>query len=158
MTAPPRVLAEAGFCNPKDLPRGPNGRALCRWCNNEVPPPKQSFCSDACVHEWKLRSNPGYARRKVFERDKGVCALCGTHCGGEQRVPGGRLHRAGGWDMDHVIPVAEGGGSCGLEGLRTLCKPCHRSVTAALKRRLAERRRAARGAEGFSNEGVKSHV
>jgi hypothetical protein len=50
------------------------------------------------------------------------------------------------WEMDHVVPVVEGGGSCGLENLRTLCWSCHRQVTAELRARLAERRRAERGA------------
>jgi 5-methylcytosine-specific restriction endonuclease McrA len=40
------------------------------------------------------------------------------------------------WEMDHEIPVAEGGGECGLENLRTLCIPCHRDVTRELKKRL----------------------
>ena len=34
------------------------------------------------------------------------------------------------------MPVAEGGGLCGLSNLRTLCTPCHRSATRALRRRL----------------------
>lgn len=41
------------------------------------------------------------------------------------------------WDMDHVVPVAKGGGSCGLDNLRTLCLACHRGQTATLKRELA---------------------
>ena len=31
------------------------------------------------------------------------------------------------WQADHIVAVAEGGGSCGLENLRTLCVPCHTS-------------------------------
>ncbi len=29
------------------------------------------------------------------------------------------------WQADHIRAVAEGGGGCGLENLRTLCVPCH---------------------------------
>jgi 5-methylcytosine-specific restriction endonuclease McrA len=29
------------------------------------------------------------------------------------------------WQADHILAVAEGGGDCGLENLRTLCVPCH---------------------------------
>lgn len=43
------------------------------------------------------------------------------------------------WDMDHVVPVAEGGGECGLDNLRTLCLKCHRIETTALAGRLARR-------------------
>jgi 5-methylcytosine-specific restriction protein A len=47
------------------------------------------------------------------------------------------------WEMDHTIPVIEGGGSCGLENLRTLCWACHRKATAELAARRAEARKAA---------------
>ena len=40
------------------------------------------------------------------------------------------------WQADHIIPVAEGGGDCGLENLRTLCTPCHLRETERLKSRL----------------------
>ena len=44
------------------------------------------------------------------------------------------------WDADHILPVAEGGGQCDLDNLRTLCLLCHREVTADLRRRLRQRR------------------
>jgi 5-methylcytosine-specific restriction endonuclease McrA len=40
------------------------------------------------------------------------------------------------WDADHILPVAEGGGECDLENIRTLCLRCHRSVTTQLRERL----------------------
>jgi 5-methylcytosine-specific restriction enzyme A len=46
------------------------------------------------------------------------------------------------WEMDHIVPVVEGGGSCGIENLRTLCRACHRRETACLaKRRALARKR-----------------
>jgi 5-methylcytosine-specific restriction endonuclease McrA len=45
------------------------------------------------------------------------------------------------WQADHIVPVAEGGGECGLDNLRTLCTPCHKAAIAALRKRLAEERR-----------------
>ena len=39
------------------------------------------------------------------------------------------------WDADHIVPVCKGGGECGLEGYRTLCIPCHKKVTAELRKR-----------------------
>lgn len=56
--------------------RGPNGNRLCRWCRNEVSPPKRTFCGSLCSHEWRIRSNTKYLRQKVYERDRGVCAVC----------------------------------------------------------------------------------
>lgn len=46
------------------------------------------------------------------------------------------------WQADHIVPVVEGGGQCGIENFRTLCCPCHKRETAQLAKRRAERRRA----------------
>lgn len=40
------------------------------------------------------------------------------------------------WQADHIQAVAEGGGSCGLDNLQTLCTPCHRVETEKLRSRL----------------------
>lgn len=58
---------------------GPTGRPLCySGCDREVMPPKRTRCSDACGAAWALRSNPAMIRRRVEERDHGICALCGV--------------------------------------------------------------------------------
>ena len=60
-------------------------RGLCRWCGAAVPARRFTFCGDACVHEWKLRTDPGYLREQVFARDRGVCAPAAStrkRCGG----------------------------------------------------------------------------
>jgi len=49
------------------------------------------------------------------------------------------------WEADHIVPVVEGGGGCGVDGMRTLCRVCHRHVTAELARRRAQSRRRASG-------------
>lgn len=49
------------------------------------------------------------------------------------------------WDMDHVVPVVEGGGSCDLANLRTLCIGCHKRATADLAARRARERKAEPG-------------
>jgi 5-methylcytosine-specific restriction endonuclease McrA len=55
--------------------------------------------------------------------------------------------RAPFWHVDHTVPVSEGGGSCGLENLRTRCVPCHRNETRLLRQRLASARRKAKRRE-----------
>lgn len=40
------------------------------------------------------------------------------------------------WQADHKLAVAEGGGSTGLDNLRTLCTPCHSAETEQLLARL----------------------
>ena len=138
------------------LPKGPGGRALCRWCSLEVPARRFTFCSDWCVHEWRLRTDPGYLRDQVFLRDRGICAICrvdarsayfelkrsrGTHrLKLLARWGLKRINRKTLWDADHILPVVEGGGECDLDNLRTLCLICHRAQTAELRlRRLKAR-------------------
>ena len=105
------------------------------------------------MHEWRLRSSTSYLRECVFERDAGVCALCNvdTHKLRRRvmRLPfaqrmrelralqeRGVIHRKrkSWWEADHIRPVVEGGDS-NLENVRTLCIPCHREVTRALRLR-----------------------
>jgi 5-methylcytosine-specific restriction enzyme A len=117
-----------------------------------------------CVHEWMLRSSAVYLRQAVFERDRGVCAACGANVpllvaatksmpvgpswGGRERdepltregvlgalgFVGQETWGMGAWHADHVIPVERGGGLCGLDGMQTLCAPCHRRKSAAERR------------------------
>ena len=134
------------------LQKGDNGRALCRWCQLEVPARRFTFCSEWCVHEWRLRTNPGYLREQVEKRDRGICALCATDTVAAynhlKRSRGTarlkllerwglvRMVRKSLWDADHIVPVAEGGGECDLQNLRTLCLICHKRQTAELTLRL----------------------
>ncbi len=146
-----------GWIERRSLAHGTNGKALCRRCGVEVEPPRRTFCSDVCVHEWRLSTDPGYLREQVFRRDRGVCALCGCETmklgaalrrlnwrgrkrrSAELGIPIARLRAP--WDADHILPVAEGGGECDLANLRTLCIPCHRRATEELRERMRRRRR-----------------
>ena len=153
-----RTIA-GGWVDRNSVPRGPNGRGLCRWCSLEVPKRRFTFCSDACVHEWKLRSQPQYLRQQVFQRDKGHCACCGVDTVRElrrlRRSRGGRREelmqhwglrtriRKSLWDADHILPVVEGGGQCDLLNIRTVCLRCHRVATTQLRERLRKAKVAA---------------
>jgi len=124
-------------------------RGACRWCGRAVGKGRFTFCSEACVHEWKLRTDAGYLREQVFARDGGVCAQCGLDTealrknkrkldfAARRQFEKEWGRRRSLWDADHMVPVAEGGGECDLENMRTLCLRCHREATAALRRRLA---------------------
>lgn len=108
------------------------------------------------MHEWRLRTDPGYLREHVFQRDRGICACClvDTHAayielkrsrsGQRQRLLARwglqRITRRSLWDADHIVPVVEGGGECDLTNLRTLCLICHRKQTAELRRRLRQQK------------------
>ena len=124
-------------------------RSRCRWCGAEVPKGRFTFCGAPCVHEWKLRTDPGYLRAQVFARDRGVCAQCGIDTEAlrkNKRILDYRARRQfekdwgtrrNLWDADHILPVSEGGGECALSNMRTLCLQCHRKATAALRKRRA---------------------
>lgn len=145
-----RVM-RGGWVDRKSIPRGPNGRGLCRWCSLEVPRGRFTFCSEFCVHEWKLRTQPAYLREQVLKRDHGICAGCRIdtlaaartlrYARGVRRASLlehwglKRRSRRTLWDADHIVPVVEGGGECDLDNLRTLCLRCHRQATAQLRLR-----------------------
>lgn len=128
----------------------------CRYCKGAVQPPRRTFCSKECVHEWKLRSDVKYMRQFIYERDLGMCALCGVdtrytkiYLEDLQRRVRNRISGADKdlkykleslkitvkeslrtlWHADHIVPVKDGGGLCGLDNLRTLCVACHKDVT-----------------------------
>lgn len=138
---------------PKDkLPRNPSGFVACRWCGKDVLPPKRTMCSPECVHELLIRRNNRYIRDCLYKRDKGICSNCGINTKNiamealnmnkEDRIEflkkynisnkrkiWKRLHGGGLWDADHIIPVKDGGGECGLDNLTTLCISCHKNKT-----------------------------
>lgn len=111
------------------------------------------------------RRRRGHLRALVWERDRGICALCsldvpamydayrlvydlvsGYDCDYERRLIRGRLRRLGfdypsnsmWWEADHIRPVVLGGGD-EPGNVRTLCRPCHKRVTAELRIVLANR-------------------
>lgn len=174
----PTTMSTTRWMTYQDLPWANADSGTCRvcGCEKEEGDRWQTFCKKnggACLEWYKIRSDPQHARRAVYGRDRGVCALCGLDVPAlrkelqalaEARKDGDTcfpeftlLERHGfkpyrfsslwehaRWEADHIVPVAEGGGMCGLEGLRTLCLPCHHKETAALAARLAERRHADR--------------
>jgi len=143
---------KGGWIDRRSLPKGAHGRNLCRWCQTETPKGRFTFCSASCVHEWRLRSDPGYLREQVFRRDRGFCALCRIDTEAlrnhkrkldyaarrQFEKDWGVSGRRSLWDADHILPVCEGGGECDLSNIRTLCLKCHRLATAALRERRAE--------------------
>lgn len=135
-------------------PKGEDGKPLCRWCWGKVEAPKRTFCSKECVEGYRLRTDWTYCKKFVAMRDRYICQICKVDCRALKkclsRMPpslmlkeGKRLgisqHRLCGkvlYDIDHIVPVVEGGGMTGPEGLRLLCIPCHKTVTKALRQRM----------------------
>lgn len=121
------------------------GRRLCCRCGHPVGPRRRDWCGDECVARYLIgRGDQNAARRWLWKAanpltakrlDAAIpCALCGVRCGTEHAP-----HVM--WEADHRIPLCEGGDAT-PENLRALCVPCHRAETKALRRRLADARRA----------------
>ena len=90
----------------------------------------------------------------VMHRDKGVCAVCHVDTvalakqrnalpyNSDARREFQGLHRDQlQWEADHIVPVVEGGGECGLDNYRTLCVRCHKQATRELRGRMKQRTR-----------------
>lgn len=91
------------------------GEMRCVWCGQWLPTKDQWFCPNVCEDGFRLRCDPMYIKQMVHERDNGICALCGKS---DPR-----------WEMDHIIPVSQGGGLCELSNYQTLCGSCHHQKT-----------------------------
>ena len=134
----------------------------CTWCGKKVEGRRQTWCSSECVTEYRERCDSQYAAYQAHKRDQGICQICGRDTGRCQRI-----YRAfcrsmrlgfsrdneitrwlksqmgfgrGRWgEVDHVVPVCEGGGLCTLDGLRWLCGACHAEETRELAARRAKK-------------------
>jgi 5-methylcytosine-specific restriction protein A len=74
-------------------------------------------------------------KAKVARRDNGCCYLCGA----ETPDPGdldAEPHQ-----LDHVIPIFEGGARRDLDNLGLACVPCHEAKSKAEARRANRQRR-----------------
>lgn len=92
-------------------------------CGKLVPKRKKKFATQDCerfaIGVWTVISGkqgfPLYALTKYYDTETGVrCAKCG-----EPFI-----------DLDHIIPIAQGGGGCWLNNYQFLCENCHKAKTA----------------------------
>lgn len=141
---------------------GPNGERYCRLCGQQVSGRRQSWCSDACVEAWRIRSDGRAMRAAVAARDACICAACGLDVaaleGAVDEVRKFRwtnwwptsestIVRLAGlyegrslWQADHIVEVADGGGGCDLDNIQTLCHWCHAAKSGRSRRARNARR------------------
>lgn len=114
------------YLNLRDLP--PRTPDHCRWCSGLITAKgRRTWCSTACRDEFLIRHGTFWVIKFVRQRDHDVCAHC--------------HETVGYWEADHILPVCEGGGCCGLDNYRTLCRSCHNAETKRLRARLAKAKR-----------------
>ena len=108
----------------------------CPQCGKVVPAGRRCGCTgrDRSAEPWRREyRDREYIRNRqaAIGRQRGRCADCGRVCaeyvGGEWRT-----RRLGG-EVDHIVPLAQGGTSeAGNLALR--CRSCHRRADAARRR------------------------
>lgn len=147
------------------LPRG-----TCRRCREPITqadgrPNLRRTWHPECAEAHRWETMPAIARAAVWQRDRSVCAECGTdvdafeqtllaklefeRCRTQwhmrdllRRLGWGRVNWPRDlWEMDHQQPLHRGG-KHELGNLRTLCVPCHKAKTADEARARAAERRA----------------
>lgn len=106
----------------------------CTWCGFGLSGRQITFCGKDCVLKFKEHCQPGYAARRVRRRDNGICQICGWTGSENHRSPV-RFVRGNAFEVDHIVPVCEGGGLLGLANLRLVCGKCHLEVTNELAKR-----------------------
>jgi 5-methylcytosine-specific restriction endonuclease McrA len=95
------------------------------------------FCTHECRIEYLKRTLTSWEwiRYEVAEAAGYTCAACGRDCR-NRRVP---------WKydgtVDHIVPIALGGGEFDRANLQLLCTDCDRTKTRNDMARIAERRR-----------------
>lgn len=136
-------------------------KGQCTWCGQQVPKGSRTWCSDACVQEFKLRCCSQTQARHVLKRDAGICQECGRDTieaeseferrWAEEKKNHGVFFSQykdamkdlqtelgfarGSWrEVDHIVPVVLGGGLCGVDNLRLLCGKCHAKECQKLSR------------------------
>jgi hypothetical protein len=114
-----------------------------------------TFCSEACVHE-RVRTDPPTCGRSSSVTAAPASSGLNLRAAGQRwrrqqpapwRARGGMAPGAAALEADHIVPVADGGGECGLENYRLLCRACHVSVTAAWRRARVDRRHDAQAVQ-----------
>lgn len=129
-----------GLAKPRLVKTSEQKKGFCKVCETPLKGRQQAYCSKEC---W-VRNTPGLMRRAVERRDKGICAGCGCQCRirwmSRKTYTEQQLKDMPRWQADHIVPVVEGGGLCGIENYRTLCTLCHKKATRELVKRLKESR------------------
>jgi 5-methylcytosine-specific restriction endonuclease McrA len=143
-----------------DAPRG-----TCRWCGETIlhtaGEKKGSVDRRRRWHpvgaDAYNATDPRELRRQVRLRDRGFCTACRLDTYALRRKLKGRgmakqlrakgfVPRRSLWEVDHVVPLIDGGNH-DLVNLQTLCSPCHRRKSAQENRERGTRPRG-QGAHG----------
>lgn len=88
----------------------------CLECGEALIGKQRKYCNLHCQMLVWARYDYNTMRQRVLERDNYTCQICGVKS--RKRM-----------EVDHIIPLADGGPSLELSNCRTLCHTCHVNVT-----------------------------
>ena len=145
----PEVFLEEHRTPPKPDYYYTNKKGQCRYCgdvikNNKGLVNKRSSWHPECADEYMMIYHPGETRKRIWQRDGGVCAKCG-----ELQPRKSRIHELK-WHVDHIKPLWEQKGKKFDEidlsywkedNLQTLCTKCHTEKTSREATTRAEMKR-----------------
>jgi 5-methylcytosine-specific restriction enzyme A len=126
--APPRACTH---------PRCPNLATTRGRCGDHQPQPwagRTDKASRYGISSGRWRT----LKRAVTARDNGCCYLCGAEPPADPDAP---AH-----ELDHKIPISEGGAREDLDNLGLACPPCHTAKSAAESLRANQRKQQRRRA------------
>lgn len=129
------------------MPYAPPSRCTDPECSEFAT--KGSRCDEHQPIPWRGRDNKAERygissgewrslKAKVTKRDNGCCYLCGAEPV-DPDDPEAEPH-----ELDHVIPISEGGARRSLDNLGLACTTCHDTKSKAEARRANSRRRTRR--------------
>jgi 5-methylcytosine-specific restriction endonuclease McrA len=129
----------------------PLAQGACLWCGAELPPRRRSWCSDRCGDAFWANHWWSVARQSAKRRDRYSCRRCGVRAPKRpvQSAYASRARylaamrvwrekkRTGRMEVNHIVPCRgrHKALDCAhhLDNLETLCPPCHKEHTAALR-------------------------
>ena len=123
------------------MERNARGQRLCRVCREPLEKGQRAYCCRAHALEFGVRRSPELAGQLYRFRIGTWCVKCkADETVAREKWEQCRALLTGTpieklllpftpWQLDHVRPVADGGGGCDLDNLRLLCPRCHREIT-----------------------------
>lgn len=140
---------------------GDNRNRLCAWCGTPLPKARRRWCSDECGDTWAQNHSWTSVRYAALVRDRHSCVRCHRGPVAQQivtllscllvgpdwrdRLSDEQLQEWWRWnvyvamEVNHRQPVmgrhAKNGCWHHLDGVETLCHPCHLAETAAQRAR-----------------------
>ena len=107
-----------------------NGKRFCAWCaEHEIGENRaKKYCSKICSISFLVYARPTKypATEFIYLRQKQQCAICFYQYAGKlSRSPINISPEHKRPEFDHIIPVALGGQTFGIDNIQMLCKTCH---------------------------------